>query len=127
MSIQTVSLIARTRARTLLPLLQAQTEPVALHHHKRRVQVRALGDGVDEPRVGAGAVHVVAQDQAAGADEMGIQFPGNLNPFAPQKPKEREMTIRAARAYLRDEEANLPGGEPWSPGCHPYRGRSQAH
>jgi len=40
-----------------------------------------------------------------GPDEMGIQFPGNLNPFAPQKPKEREMTIRAAREFLRDEEA----------------------
>jgi ATP-dependent HslUV protease ATP-binding subunit HslU len=41
-----------------------------------------------------------------GPDEMGIQFPGNLNPFSPQKPKEREMTIRAARVVLRDEEAN---------------------
>ncbi len=41
-----------------------------------------------------------------GVDEMGIQFPGNLNPFAPQKSKEREMTIRNARAFLRDEEAN---------------------
>jgi ATP-dependent HslUV protease ATP-binding subunit HslU len=41
-----------------------------------------------------------------GSDEMGIQFPGNLNPFVPQKPKEREMTIRAAREFLRDEEAN---------------------
>jgi ATP-dependent HslUV protease ATP-binding subunit HslU len=41
-----------------------------------------------------------------GPDEMGIQFPGNINPFAPQKPKEREMTIRAARVVLRDEEAN---------------------
>jgi len=41
-----------------------------------------------------------------GADEMGIQFPGNLNPFAPQKPKEREMAIRSAREFLRDEEAN---------------------
>jgi ATP-dependent HslUV protease ATP-binding subunit HslU len=39
------------------------------------------------------------------SDEMGIQFPGNLNPFAPQKLKERELTIRQARDYLRDEES----------------------
>jgi ATP-dependent HslUV protease ATP-binding subunit HslU len=39
-------------------------------------------------------------------DEMGIQFPGTLNPFAPQKLKEREMTIRQARDHLRDEETN---------------------
>ncbi len=39
------------------------------------------------------------------SDEMGIQFPGNLNPFAPQKLKERELTIRQAREYLRDEES----------------------
>jgi ATP-dependent HslUV protease ATP-binding subunit HslU len=37
---------------------------------------------------------------------MGIQFPGTLNPFAPQKLKEREMTIRQARDHLRDEETN---------------------
>jgi ATP-dependent HslUV protease ATP-binding subunit HslU len=41
-----------------------------------------------------------------GVDEMGIQFPGNLNPFGSQKLKEREMTIRQARDHLRDEETN---------------------
>ncbi|UCG51414.1 MAG: ATP-dependent protease ATPase subunit HslU [Candidatus Latescibacterota bacterium] len=41
-----------------------------------------------------------------GPDEMGIQFPGNINPFAPQKPKERELTIRQAREQLRNEETN---------------------
>ncbi|MEJ2722981.1 MAG: ATP-dependent protease ATPase subunit HslU, partial [bacterium] len=41
-----------------------------------------------------------------GPDEMGIQFPGNINPFAPQKSKEKEMTIRQAREHLRDEETN---------------------
>ena len=41
-----------------------------------------------------------------GVDEMGIQFPGNLNPFGGQKTKEREMAIRQARDYLRDEETN---------------------
>jgi ATP-dependent HslUV protease ATP-binding subunit HslU len=39
-------------------------------------------------------------------DEMGIQFPGNINPFAPQKPKESEMTISQAREHLRNEETN---------------------
>jgi ATP-dependent HslUV protease ATP-binding subunit HslU len=41
-----------------------------------------------------------------GPDDMGIQFPGNVNPFAPQKPKEREMTIAEAREQLRDDETN---------------------
>jgi ATP-dependent HslUV protease ATP-binding subunit HslU len=41
-----------------------------------------------------------------GVDEMGIQLPGNFNPFGPQKLKEREMTIRGAREFLRDEEVN---------------------
>jgi ATP-dependent HslUV protease ATP-binding subunit HslU len=41
-----------------------------------------------------------------GMDEMGIQFPGNLNPFAGQKVKERQMTIHQAREHLRDEETN---------------------
>ncbi|UCH85639.1 MAG: ATP-dependent protease ATPase subunit HslU [Candidatus Latescibacterota bacterium] len=41
-----------------------------------------------------------------GPDEMGIQFPGNINPFGPQKPKEREMTIAEAREHLRNEETN---------------------
>jgi len=41
-----------------------------------------------------------------GPDDMGIQFPGNVNPFAPQKPKEREMTIAEAREQLRIDETN---------------------
>jgi ATP-dependent HslUV protease ATP-binding subunit HslU len=41
-----------------------------------------------------------------GVEDMGIQFPGNVNPFAPQGPKEREMTVRQAREQLRAEEAD---------------------
>ncbi|MDH3217462.1 MAG: ATP-dependent protease ATPase subunit HslU [Candidatus Krumholzibacteria bacterium] len=40
-----------------------------------------------------------------GIEEMGIQFPGNVNPFAPQRPKERELTVRQAREQLRVEES----------------------
>ncbi len=40
-----------------------------------------------------------------GVDDMGIQMPGNMNPFGPQKPKDRDLTIRQAREYLRGEEA----------------------
>jgi len=41
-----------------------------------------------------------------GPEDMGIQFPGNMNPFAPQRPKERQMTLSQAREHLRDEETN---------------------
>ena len=41
-----------------------------------------------------------------GVEDMGIQFPGNINPFAPQGPKEREFTVRQAREQLRMEEAD---------------------
>jgi ATP-dependent HslUV protease ATP-binding subunit HslU len=41
-----------------------------------------------------------------GVEDMGIQFPGNVNPFAPQGPKERELTVRQAREQLRAEEAD---------------------
>lgn len=44
--------------------------------------------------------------QRGGPDDMGIQFPGNVNPFSPQKPKEREMTIAEAREQLRNDETN---------------------
>lgn len=40
-----------------------------------------------------------------GTEEMGIQFPGNFNPFAGQRPRTRELTIRQAREQLRGEEA----------------------
>jgi ATP-dependent HslUV protease ATP-binding subunit HslU len=39
-----------------------------------------------------------------GMEEMGIQFPGNVNPFAPQGSKERELSVRQAREQLRVEE-----------------------
>jgi ATP-dependent HslUV protease ATP-binding subunit HslU len=41
-----------------------------------------------------------------GIEEMGINLPGNMNPFAPQGPKERDMSIRQAREHLRNEETN---------------------
>ncbi|MCH7599888.1 MAG: AAA family ATPase, partial [Myxococcales bacterium] len=41
-----------------------------------------------------------------GTEDMGIQFPGNFNPFGQQPPKERELTIRQAREQIRNEEAN---------------------
>ncbi len=41
-----------------------------------------------------------------GVEDMGIQFPGNINPFSPQGPKERELTVRQAREQLRAEEAD---------------------
>jgi ATP-dependent HslUV protease ATP-binding subunit HslU len=40
-----------------------------------------------------------------GTEEMGVQFPGNLNPFGAQKPNDREMTIRQAREQLRIDES----------------------
>jgi ATP-dependent HslUV protease ATP-binding subunit HslU len=40
-----------------------------------------------------------------GVDDMGINMPGGMNPFGGQAPKDREMTIRQAREYLRSEEA----------------------
>ena len=39
-----------------------------------------------------------------GTEDMGVQFPGNINPFAPQKSEEREMPMRQAREQLRVEE-----------------------
>jgi ATP-dependent HslUV protease ATP-binding subunit HslU len=41
-----------------------------------------------------------------GVEEMGVQFPGNINPFGAQPPKERELTVRQAREQLRAEEAS---------------------
>ena len=41
-----------------------------------------------------------------GVDDMGINLPGNVNPFGSQKSKDREMTIRQAREYLRGEETD---------------------
>jgi ATP-dependent HslUV protease ATP-binding subunit HslU len=41
-----------------------------------------------------------------GMEEMGVQFPGNINPFGQQGPKEREFTVRQAREQLRVEESN---------------------
>jgi ATP-dependent HslUV protease ATP-binding subunit HslU len=41
-----------------------------------------------------------------GVEEMGFQFPGNINPFgASGGPKERELSVRQAREQLRIEEA----------------------
>ncbi len=42
----------------------------------------------------------------SGVEEFGFNIPGNINPFAPQKSKDREMTIREAREYLRSEETD---------------------
>jgi len=42
----------------------------------------------------------------SGIEEFGFNLPGNMNPFAPQKSKEREMTIREAREYLAGEETD---------------------
>jgi len=42
----------------------------------------------------------------SGMDDMGIQFPGNVNPFGTQGPKERDLTVAQAREQLRNEEAN---------------------
>ncbi len=39
-------------------------------------------------------------------EEMGIQLPGNINPFGGQAAKERDLTVRQAREQLRIEEAN---------------------
>jgi ATP-dependent HslUV protease ATP-binding subunit HslU len=41
-----------------------------------------------------------------GMEEMGIQFPGPMNPFSGQPGREREMPIRQAREQLRVEETN---------------------
>jgi ATP-dependent HslUV protease ATP-binding subunit HslU len=41
-----------------------------------------------------------------GVDDMGINMPGNINPFGSQKSKDREMIIRQAREYLRGEETD---------------------
>lgn len=42
----------------------------------------------------------------SGMEDMGIQFPGNINPFGSQGAKEREMSIPQAREQLRIEETN---------------------
>ncbi|MFH1755353.1 MAG: ATP-dependent protease ATPase subunit HslU [Candidatus Latescibacterota bacterium] len=42
----------------------------------------------------------------SGIEEFGFNFPGNMNPFAPQKSKERELTIREAREQLAAEETD---------------------
>lgn len=42
----------------------------------------------------------------SGIEEFGFNLPGNMNPFAPQKSKEREMTIREAREQLAAEETD---------------------
>jgi ATP-dependent HslUV protease ATP-binding subunit HslU len=39
-----------------------------------------------------------------GVEEFGFNLPGNMNPFAAPKSKEREMTIREAREQLEVEE-----------------------
>ena len=40
-----------------------------------------------------------------GIEEMGVQFPGGVNPFGSQGPKERELTVSQAREQLRQEES----------------------
>jgi ATP-dependent HslUV protease ATP-binding subunit HslU len=42
----------------------------------------------------------------SGIEEFGFNLPGNMNPFAQQKSKEREMTIREAREHLAAEETD---------------------
>jgi ATP-dependent HslUV protease ATP-binding subunit HslU len=42
----------------------------------------------------------------SGLEDMGIQFPGGINPFGGHKSSERELTIREAREALRTEVAN---------------------
>jgi ATP-dependent HslUV protease ATP-binding subunit HslU len=42
----------------------------------------------------------------SGMEEVGFNLPGNMNPFAQQKSKEREMTIREAREQLAAEESD---------------------
>ncbi len=42
----------------------------------------------------------------SGIEEFGFNLPGNMNPFAPQKSKEREMTIHEAREQLAAEETD---------------------
>lgn len=42
----------------------------------------------------------------SGLEEMGIQFPGGMNPFGAQKSSEKDLTIREAREALRTEVAN---------------------
>jgi ATP-dependent HslUV protease ATP-binding subunit HslU len=42
----------------------------------------------------------------SGIEEFGFNLPGNMNPFAQQKSKEREMTIREAREQLAAEESD---------------------
>ncbi len=42
----------------------------------------------------------------SGVEEFGFNLPGNINPFSPQKSKERDMTIREAREYLSAEETD---------------------
>jgi len=54
----------------------------------------------------AGPSPMIEVFSRGGTDDMGIQFPGNFNPFGQQQAKEREMTIRQAREQIRNEEAN---------------------
>ncbi|NIM19781.1 MAG: ATP-dependent protease ATPase subunit HslU [Candidatus Latescibacteria bacterium] len=42
----------------------------------------------------------------SGVEEFGFNFPGDLNPFAPQQTKEKEMTIGEAREQLAAEETD---------------------
>ena len=54
-------------------LLEGDPQPGAVHQDERGVEVGVGGDGLEVARVGRRAVHVVGEDQAAGA-APGEQF-----------------------------------------------------
>jgi ATP-dependent HslUV protease ATP-binding subunit HslU len=73
---------------------------------RAKLRARELEERTVIVKVGPSGPPMIEIFSRGSADEMGIQFPSNLNPFAPQRHKERELSIRQAREHLRDEETS---------------------
>ncbi|MFQ5510353.1 MAG: ATP-dependent protease ATPase subunit HslU [Candidatus Krumholzibacteriia bacterium] len=92
-----------------VPLADDEDEAHERRERTREKLRRKLRDGDLEARkvrvkTAATAGPMIEIFSRGGTEEMGVQFPGNINPFAPQSTGERELTIDRAREHLRAEE-----------------------
>ncbi|MEE9269262.1 MAG: ATP-dependent protease ATPase subunit HslU [Candidatus Krumholzibacteria bacterium] len=92
-----------------IPLADDEQEARERRQRTREKLRRKLRDGNLEARTvkvkAAPAAGPMIEIFSRGStEEMGIQFPGNVNPFGSQTPRERELTVGQAREQLRTEE-----------------------
>jgi ATP-dependent HslUV protease ATP-binding subunit HslU len=94
-----------------IPLADDEQEARERRERTREKLRRKLRDGDLEARTvkvkaAPAAGPMIEIFSRGSAEEMGIQFPGNVNPFAPQTPGEKELTVDQAREQLRTDETN---------------------